>query len=508
MGLGALALALALGACKKAPVPAPDAATTAVGATGPVLLGVEGDVRWTAGAQAGPARAGALPPDTVVETGADGRATVRLVDGRELTLEPGTRLKVGPPAAPGAPATVEVLAGGVVSRAGALELEILTPFGLTRIPADGAAASIQVEIGRVSVQVSMGQITFVDRTGQTFSAGPGDRIEVSMGGVQILRGRREPAAAPVANEERPRPGRERPPAEEAPERAAARIGRALDGPGEITLPPQRGLRVFADRLRRVTLTWPARGEPAEVEVASDPGFKRLLFAGPAEGGRLTVGAPRAGTLHWRVRGADGAVAASGSARFYPESRRSLLDLANPHNLVADTGEKATVYFQSVPPALTFSFAADKRARAYRVRVYAAGKLDRALVEREVREPRCALPGGAIGEGSYLWHAAPLDAAGRELSGGRMNKLEVVYDNSLSTLAIASPKPGQPVAGDRVEVSGVAPLGSKLYVNGQPAPLDDKGRFEMRVDRAEALVFRLVGRGGAESYWVRSLRRGS
>jgi hypothetical protein len=58
------------------------------------------------------------------------------------------------------------------------------------------------------------------------------------------------------------------------------------------------------------------------------------------------------------------------------------------------------------------------------------------------------------------------------------------------------------------VAGAAPIGSKLYVNGRPAPLDDKGRFELRVQRSPALVFRLLEHDGSQSYWVRSLRPGS
>jgi hypothetical protein len=90
----------------------------------------------------------------------------------------------------------------------------------------------------------------------------------------------------------------------------------------------------------------------------------------------------------------------------------------------------------------------------------------------------------------------------------MNKLTIAYDNALTTLAIASPRPGARVEGDEVKVSGVAPLGSRLYVNGRPAPIDDKGRFDMRIQPSPSVVFRLVGRNGGESFWVRKLRVGS
>jgi hypothetical protein len=62
-----------------------------------------------------------------------------------------------------------------------------------------------------------------------------------------------------------------------------------------------------------------------------------------------------------------------------------------------------------------------------------------------------------------------------------------------------------VTGREVGATGVAPLGSKLFINGKPAPLDGKGRFEVKLARASSLVFRLVSKDGTESYWIRKLR---
>jgi hypothetical protein len=103
---------------------------------------------------------------------------------------------------------------------------------------------------------------------------------------------------------------------------------------------------------------------------------------------------------------------------------------------------------------------------------------------------------------------PLDARGAELAGGKMNKLDLVYDNALTRLAIGSPKPNDLATGPEVSALGVAPLGSKLYINGRPARLDDKGRFAEKVGRTPAVVFRLVSKNGNESYWIRKLRGGS
>jgi hypothetical protein len=61
-----------------------------------------------------------------------------------------------------------------------------------------------------------------------------------------------------------------------------------------------------------------------------------------------------------------------------------------------------------------------------------------------------------------------------------------------------------VGASEVPVEGVAPIGSRLFVNGQQISLDAKGRFSQRLPAAQVLVFRLVSEQG-EAYWVRPLR---
>jgi hypothetical protein len=255
------------------------------------------------------------------------------------------------------------------------------------------------------------------------------------------------------------------------------------------------------------LSWPADLTNARLEVASDPQFTDVLLAGEPGRPAVSVPFPRRGDLHWRISGERNGAPATlvGSARFLPDRGRSVLDLANPQNLVSETGEVTTVYFQSVLPAVTLNYAGRPGAWRYRVRIYRAQAMDRPVLEREVTGTECALEAGTLHEGRYLWHATALDSQGRETTGGLMNKLELVYDNALNTLAIGSPKPGARVSGPDVQVSGIAPIGSKLFVNGQPALLDDKGRFDMRVQRTPAVIFRLLENDGSQRYWVRALR---
>ncbi len=438
-------------------------------ATAPSVLAVveaQGTV-WRTDAAGKKGDAADLAAGDSLSSGTNSRAVLRLRDGRELVLEPQTRLRIK--SASDGRLEVELQEGQILSRSGApasgpaLELTVLTPLGITRVPAEAGQAKIALGGSGVQIDVGVGQVAFLDRTGREVTASANERIEVSVGGVQLMR-------APAQH------------------RAA-----------EVVLPTQRGLRIYADDLSRVTLSWPPELTDADVEVSRDATFKRLLPFERGGLGQATVSAPRRGDLYWRVR--SGASALVGQARFSPAPRRSLLDLRHPENVVDDRGQVTTVYFQGVRPAITFAFTPTPDADRYRLRVYRPGALEVPLLEREVRDTRCSIEADALDEGNYLWHAQALDRSGQQLGGGRMNKLTLAYDNSVTSLAIATPR----LQGKEVEVSGVAPLGSRLYVNGAPVTVDDKGRFSTRATRARALVFRLVGKNGAESYWVRNMR---
>ncbi|HEY3450277.1 MAG TPA: hypothetical protein VGK67_28235 [Myxococcales bacterium] len=273
-------------------------------------------------------------------------------------------------------------------------------------------------------------------------------------------------------------------------------------PPAVSLPAGRRVRVFANGLREVALTWPTLPGAKRIEVSLDPAFKEVLLSGAATGNQIAAAAPAQGELNWRVLGERGGEPlARGRASFGPE-RVVAMAGGHPINEVAETGLKATVYYQSVLPALVFSFPAVEGASKYRVRVYKADELIKPLVDKTVTERRFAAEPGKLAEGGYLWNATPLGAAGNELAGGRMNRLDIVYDNAMVALTIQEPGPGPLGAGAEIKTRGVAPLGSKLFVNGKSAALDPQGRFELSVPRAATLVYRLVGADGSESYWLR------
>ncbi|AEI65395.1 FecR domain-containing protein [Corallococcus macrosporus] len=265
-----------------------------------------------------------------------------------------------------------------------------------------------------------------------------------------------------------------------------------------------GAEVFHPGLREVALTWEGEGE-AMVEVAEDAAFTRPVLSGRVYRPFVNVPAPARGTLHWRVRREDG-TQVTGSASFAPE--RAVRSLARVRNVVPEGPEKTTIFYQDKPPAVTFTYAAEASAARYRVAVYRAGALDTPVAERVVTEPRAALNAGALSEGSYLWSVTPLSATGAQLKGGRMNKLELVYDNSVPELVVATPRNGQKV-GAKVRAAGVAPVDARLSINGRPVALDGKHRFSTWVEPVGAppvLVFKMTRPGAPAVHTVRTLKQ--
>ena len=276
-------------------------------------------------------------------------------------------------------------------------------------------------------------------------------------------------------------------------------------PAALALGPGDGTEVYHQGLSDVALTWEGEGE-AVVEVAQDAGFMRTVVAGTVHRPFVNVSAPARGTLHWRVRRKDGTEVAKGSAAFAPE--RPSRDLDRVRNEVPEGPEKTTIFYQDKPPAVTFTYREESSAAKYRVAVYRLGALGTPVAERTVPDTRAALDAGALGEGSYLWSVTPLSASGTQLKGGRMNKLELVYDNSVPMLVVTSPLSGTPAAG-KVRATGVAPVDAHLSINGRPAPLDGKHRFSTWVEPLGSpplLVFKMRRPGAPEVYLVRTLKQ--
>jgi hypothetical protein len=287
--------------------------------------------------------------------------------------------------------------------------------------------------------------------------------------------------------------------------ASASAQAAKEPAPALVLPSEAKARVFTDAVPWVGVQVPSSsGGPLRVEVARESSFRELLLAGRAGAEWVRVEPPARGELHWRFLGEDGAVRTQGSARFDADRGRSSLATESPKAEVMETGLNARVLFQSAAPALHFTFEPRERARTYQLRLYRVTDVKTPILQRVSNKNQYTLEPGALREGRYLWYVAALGPGGDELAGGRMNKLELVYDNERRGLALSRPRPGERLGKGGVPVEGVAPPGSRLFLNGQAVALDGKGRFSLKVPATDALVFRLVS-GQSEAYWVRTLR---
>lgn len=273
----------------------------------------------------------------------------------------------------------------------------------------------------------------------------------------------------------------------------------------VALPARNGTRVYAGASADVTLTWEATGD-SHVQIATDAAFEDLLADGIVHQPRVTLPAPRRGALHWRVLGADGKEAAHGSALFAPEA--AVAELERPRNEVADGAEQTTIFYQDKAPAVTFTFKPDPKAARYRLSVFKADNLQRAAIERTATTTAIPLEAGSLSEGRFFWSVTPLSAKGEPLRGGKLNKLELAYDNSVPNLLVLSPKNGE-LAGAKVRAAGVAPVGTRLTINGRPATLDGKNRFDVAVTpigRPPLVIFRLSRPPAADALTLRVLRK--
>jgi hypothetical protein len=237
--------------------------------------------------------------------------------------------------------------------------------------------------------------------------------------------------------------------------------------------------VYHRGLGHMRLTWD--GEPQQdyrVEVARTPKFDQPLLAGLVHQSALKVPVPAQGGLYWRIyRPGEATPFTEGNALFYPEQAQA--ELSRLRNEVPEGSETTTIYFQDKPPAVTFTYAADSKAQSYKVSVFREDALDHPVSERTYTTERAPLEAGILGEGKYVWSVTPLSAEGAPLKGGKMSKLEMVYDNSVPSLVVLSPKSGT-AAARTVHASGVAPVGARVFVNDHPARLDEKHRFDADV----------------------------
>ncbi len=263
---------------------------------------------------------------------------------------------------------------------------------------------------------------------------------------------------------------------------------------------------YGSEVPAVRFVWDQKaGERSVFELARDKDFSQLELSEEVQAGSFLWDRLKPGRYHFRVKGganAEGTVLIDKAREDDGKSYKRT-------NTVDDTGEKTVVYYQKTLPAITLRWASTPGAAKYRVKVFADGAFDKPLVDELVAETTLALKSGQLSENRFFWLVLGLDEAGRDIATGRMNSLTIAYDNAVSDIVIKSPKPGQTVRGTSLVASGEVELGNRLFVNGKAAGLDGKGRFKETValERGQnQVVFRTVGGGGSERFYVREVVR--
>ncbi len=246
--------------------------------------------------------------------------------------------------------------------------------------------------------------------------------------------------------------------------------------------------------------------PYDFEVAKDRDYKQLILQERLTKNGVVYDRLRAGRYYWRVKlggqWKEGSIALErGRDQDCPNCKRV--------NVVDDTGENTVIYFQKTLPAITLRWSAVPGAVAHRVKVFADGAFDKAVIDQKVEHTTVDFPAGTFAENRYFWLVDALSAEGKEVAPGRMNSLTIAYDNAVADIDIKSPKSGLTVTTPTVQTAGEVELGSKLYVNGKQAELDKLGRFKvtLNIERGvNQLVYRTVDTKGVERLYVREVIR--
>lgn len=446
-----------------------------------------------------------LEPLTIVLSQGTGRIELKRKDGKTFavvnpkkapTLAPGDTLRVAQGSATLTPAKSDarltLLSGteigvGESARTGGAEdlalevkkgtLQLALPFGKKRTIRPGEGLTVVAEQG--------GQVSIVrGRNGLELNSVVGDLAVTIEGGASVVVKGGQSATVTKAGVE------------------------AKDATREALVLPARGtVRLLHPGPERVAIDWPGEKDKAyRVVVGTEPGLERPFIDGIVHQTFLNVLAPARGLLVWKVLDGETEIA-RGSASCGPE--RLSDELGGITNEVPAGPDKTVIYFQDKPPALSFTWkAADKPVAEYQLRVYRAGALSAPLQEKRVPGPQAQLPLGSLTEGTYQWDVTWLDGTGAAIgTSGKMNQLELHYDNAVRAILIKSPRNGDPLTG-KVAIAGIAPLGVRVTANGQGLTLDEKARFTGQVTPLPGgrVAFRVLQQG-VDTFVVRWLGKG-
>jgi hypothetical protein len=251
--------------------------------------------------------------------------------------------------------------------------------------------------------------------------------------------------------------------------------------------------------------WSGKTAAAHVlEVARDAEFTEVVAAEKLTRGSLIIDTLEPGRYYWRV---DKNNRSRTLLRIVSELSDTCAQCQRT-NVVQDTGERTSVFFQEKFPALEMAWQAVPQASGYVLQFFADGAFDRPILrETTAQLSKKFNRQEFLREGRYFWQVLAQDASGKLLQAGKMNPLTVAYDNAVASLVIREPQQRRVIAGKQVLALGEAQLGATVTANDRRLLLDKKGRFRQWLALRPGynqVVFRSVARDGVERVYVRDV----
>ena len=275
-------------------------------------------------------------------------------------------------------------------------------------------------------------------------------------------------------------------------------------------PKSNSIIHYEESIPPMMFTWSSKTIPAEgydIELATDRDFSNTILRERLPKPRFVFDRIAPGRFFWRVL-ADGEWV-RGTFKVTRLQGSQGCTKCKRTNIINDTGEKTVVYFQKALPAITFKWKQVAGAVSYRLKVFVDGKFEKPKIDQVVTTTSLGTNAGTLPEGKYFWLVVALDAQNGELPTGKMNNLEIAYDNAVPNLVIKSPSQGIKLSQNSLLTQGEVQLGASLMINGKRIRLDSKGRFShsLKLSRGNnRLVYRTLARDGIERYYTREVIR--
>lgn len=266
---------------------------------------------------------------------------------------------------------------------------------------------------------------------------------------------------------------------------------------------------FTSSIPSVVFSWKKEeGKRYQIELSKSKDFSNPVFKEALDRSRFVYDKLSQGRYYWRVKG--GGEWSRGTFRVNQGQPSSCGKNCGRENRIRDTGEKTVIYFQQALPSITLTWKDEPEAESYRLKVFRDGEFEKALVDQTVKVTSRKFAAGQFTEGRYFWLVNALAVDGTELRTGGTNGLEIAFDNTNVDIQISSPSSNQRVKAPKVVTAGEVPLGQNLFINGQKAALDRKGRFRQFVrlnyKGRHSIVYRTMASDGVERYYVRDVYR--